>query len=304
MKAITINVDNNLSQSGTGIISQTGSSTNLMKPITFSPDGTGTKLTYYTGFFTDMNLATEIRNVVPTGSQTRFVIGATNTVLINSSGITLGQGRFICPTGTTGDRITYNTDYVVSTAANILRTNVPTGATQHFSVNNVDVVSISTSTTTIRNNITLPSTQTGQTSGQLGYIHNGTVLLPSTPTNLTTNAVQYIGNMTLPVGVWNVFAQFTCQSMTGSGVITKEEYSLSTTSTTINNDNLEIANYTAPYFTPANNAVFCRRINAIFTSSGSQLVYMTIRYNFTSGTFQVNSTNQTNYCRFYAVRIA
>jgi hypothetical protein len=185
-----------------------------------------------------------------------------------------------------------------------LRTNVPTGATHHLSVNNVDIVSVSSTTTTIRNNITLPTTQTAQTSGQLGYIHNGTVLLPSTPTNLTTNAVQYIGNMTLPVGVWNVFAQFTCQSMTGSGVITKEEYSLSTTSTTINNDNLEIANYTAPYFTPALNAVFCRRMNAIFTSTGSQLVYMTIRYNFTSGTFQVNSTNQTNYCRFYAVRIA
>ena len=36
MKAITMNADNNLTQSGTGIISQTGNGNNIMKTITQS----------------------------------------------------------------------------------------------------------------------------------------------------------------------------------------------------------------------------------------------------------------------------
>jgi hypothetical protein len=180
MKGITMNANNTLVQSGSGVITQTGTGTNTMKAITldvddnltlsgtgiitFSPDSISTKLTYYTGFTTAMQSATELRHVVPSASSTTFVVSATTTATINSSGITLGQGHFICNTAVTGNRITYNTNYIVSTAANVLRTNVPTGATHHLSVNNVDIVSVSSTTTTIRNNITLPTTQTAQTS--------------------------------------------------------------------------------------------------------------------------------------------
>lgn len=222
MKAITINADQNLTLSGTGIISQTGTGVNLMRPITFSPNGTGTKLTYYTGFLTDMNSATEIRHIVPTGSQTRFVVGATNTVLINSSGLTLGQGQIFCP-GAVGNRITYNTNYVVSTAANVLRTNVPTGATHHLSVNNVDVVSIAAETTTIRNNITLPTTYTTKTSGQLGYIADGTG--NTTATTFVSGTVYSLASLALGVGDWMIYGE-ACYQIVTAATISLEEISI------------------------------------------------------------------------------
>jgi hypothetical protein len=180
-----------------------------MKPITFSPDATGTKVIYYTGFYTDMNLTTEIRHVSPTGSNTRFVIGSTNTVLINSNGLTLGQGQLYLPTTATGNKITYTTNYVVSTDTNILRTTIPDTATHHFRVGtsdklSVDVSNIIMDVSNIRMkcNITLPSENIVPTTGQLGYIMSDSLSQVGI-TNLATHGT-YATLSSLNIGTWYI----------------------------------------------------------------------------------------------------
>ena len=141
--------------------------------------------------------------------------------------------------------------------------------------------------------------QTIQTSGQLGYIHQGTILNVSSSTTMNTGQVYYLASMILPVGVWNVFAQYAYVFTTG-GNLTYENLSISTSATTISLDNcLAVQNISG---NTGNNRL--QRINGIFTSTGSTALYPTLQLGYTTGANpQYTGTTQT-YIRFYAVRIA
>jgi hypothetical protein len=149
-------------------------------------------------------------------------------------------------------------------------------------------------------NIELPSTYTAPTSGQLGYIQQGTILNVnlSTPVTMTSGTTYYLASMTLPVGVWNVFAQYAYVFTTG-GNLTYENLSISTSATTISLDNcLAVNNING---ITGNNRL--QRINGIFSSTGSTALYPTLQLGYSTGPIpQYTGTTQT-YVRFYAVRI-
>jgi hypothetical protein len=162
-----------------------------------------------------------------------------------------------------------------------------------------NVLSLTDSTIQAKKNITLPTTQTTQTSGQLGYIHQGTILSVSSPATINSGQVYYLGSMTLPVGVWNVFSQHAYVFTTG-GNLTYENLSISTSATTISLNNcLAVQNISG---TTGNNRL--QRINGIFTSTGSTALYPTLQVGYSTGPVPQYTTTSQTYVRFYAVRIA
>jgi hypothetical protein len=192
----------------------------------------------------------------------------------------------------------------VSTAANVLRTNVPTGATQHLSVNNVDVVSVSASTTTIRNNITLSASPPAPTNTQLGGKQTSSIIitLPQSFSSGTTEMV--LGSCVISAGTYIINVQFAFQC-TGTGALTKEEYSINTSGNpNITTNCIEIIPHSS--FSPANNAIICRRLSHIYNHTGgtNTIIYPVVRLTFTSGTFVVNTTSQNTYVKIDVNRIA
>jgi hypothetical protein len=104
--------------------------------------------------------------------------------------------------------------------------------------------------------------------------------------------------MTLPVGTWNVFGSSCFYVVTG-GSLLSDSHSISKTSATNDNSNIIINGQSTT--TSGQNIV--RRLNTIVTSTGSQIVYLTITLSISTGTYQSNSTSQV-YVNFYAIRIA
>jgi hypothetical protein len=149
-------------------------------------------------------------------------------------------------------------------------------------------------------NIELPLTQTTQTSGQLGYIHQGTILNIASPVNNTTGTIYYLASMTLPVGVWNVFAQ-SCYIFSTGGTIANDITSISTNQSSFSIEN--IINFTNVIATTGINIY--RRLNGIITSTGSTTLYLTFGLTgFSGGAVPQHSNSTQAYTRFYAVRIA
>jgi hypothetical protein len=153
---------------------------------------------------------------------------------------------------------------------------------------------------TLQSNTNLPSTQTTQTSGQLGYIHQGTILNIASPVNNTTGTIYYLASMTLPVGVWNVFAQ-SCYTFSTGGTIANDTTSISTNASSYSIEN--IINFTNVIATTGINIY--RRLNGIITSTGSTTLYLTFGLTgFSGGAVPQHSNSTQTYTRFYAVRIA
>ena len=105
----------------------------------------------------------------------------------------------------------------------------------------------------------------------------------------------------IPTGVWNVVGQFYYNVQTG-GNITSEQWSISTSSSTINTDNL--LTFGANTSTSGFNIV--RRINTILTNTTALDVqyYLTLYLTFSSGSYQLLYANQATYVKVFAVRIA
>ena len=163
-----------------------------------------------------------------------------------------------------------------------------------------NVLSLTDSTIQSKKNITLPTTQTTQTSGQLGYIHQGTILNIASPVNNTTGTIYYLASMTLPVGVWNVFAQ-SCYTFSTGGTIANDSTSISTNQSSYSIEN--IINFTNVIATTGINIY--RRLNGIITSTGSTTLYLTFGLTgFSGGAVPQHSNSTQTYTRFYAVRIA
>jgi hypothetical protein len=227
-----------------------------------------------------------------------------NLTTINRDGLTVNTGTIICDT-LTESKIKYlglNGGYDVSTGTNILRTNVPTGATHHLSVNNADIFSVSATATTIRNNITLPASTTAPTNTQLGGRLTSSIS-GATSFSMSGATVVQLGTCSVGPGTYIINVQFAFQCTT-SGPLTKEEYSINTAnSVAINNNVLEIVNHTS--FSPANGVIICKRLSHVYThtSSTSTNIIPVVRLTFTSGAFSTNSTSNP-YVKFDVNRIA
>lgn len=124
-------------------------------------DITGNKITYYTGYSTE--IATNIlRHIVPSSASHRFKVGTTDIMTIDSSGVnvlvttgnialkdaantftltnTFPQINF---TDVVGTKLQYYTGYTTEIQTSVLRRNVPTSATHRFAVNSVDMMIVS-----------------------------------------------------------------------------------------------------------------------------------------------------------------
>jgi hypothetical protein len=203
-----------------------------------------------------------------------------NALVSCSNGLTLSSGALILPSNSISDS---------ALSSNIPKLNV----SNTFSNTNTFQNSI-----TLQSNINLQSTFTTPTSGQLGYKHQGTILNVPTPASMTTATPYYLASLTLPVGVWNVFGQYSFQ-YTATSTSYTESASISTSSTTMNADNMTQIRYSG-----GSTEIVIRRVNDIFTSSGTTALYLNIMSTYITGSApQYTSTTQANV-RFYAVRIA
>lgn len=188
---------------------------------------------------------------------------------------------------------------ITNSGSTVLRTFNSTGSASVDGIITTYTGTTINNTLTLTNNTNLPSTQVTQTSGQLGYIHQGTILNVPSPVTMTTGTTYYLASMTLPVGLWNVFAQTSYTFSTG-GTITYDYATIATTTTSISNDNV----LTSGNVTAGTGNSIIRRLNGIFSSTGSTVLYVNIQAVFGAGpVLQYSNTSQT-YTRFYAVRIA
>jgi hypothetical protein len=147
---------------------------------------------------------------------------------------------------------------------------------------------------TCNGNIILPTTFTAPTGGQLGYKFLGTTIASFL---VTGNVVFQSASILLPVGVWNVFGQSEYYIRT-AGTLETSAVSLS-----LNNLNVD---YDICDLTINNNSMIgggsiVKRINNIFTSSGSTTIYLMNLLQYFSPLVVDHSSNNTN---IYAVRIA
>jgi hypothetical protein len=291
----TLGANVSLQQSGTGIINQVGTGTNELKDTDVNGTLNVTGSIELSGTANINQSGTAIINQTGTGTNELKNTDVTGNLTVTGS---------IDLLSATGTKITYNPDYVVSTASNVLRTNVPTAATQHFSVNNVDVVSVSASTTTIRNNITLSSSPPAPSNTQLGGKQTSSIIitLPQTFTSGSTEMV--LGSCVISAGTYIINVQFAFQC-TATGALTKEEYSINTSGNpNITTNCIEIIPHSS--FSPATSAIICRRLSHIYNHTGGSntIIYPVVRLTFTSGTFVVNTTSQNTYVKFDVHRIA
>jgi len=124
-------------------------------------DISGNKITYYTGYSTE--IATNIlRHIVPSSASHRFKVGTTDIMTIDSTGVNVlvtsgnialkdAANTFTLTntfprinfTDDVGTKLQYYTGYTTEIQTDILRHNVPTSATHRFSVNSSDRVTIS-----------------------------------------------------------------------------------------------------------------------------------------------------------------
>jgi hypothetical protein len=309
MKNITQNTDCNLLQSGIGVITQTGTGTNALKGTTFSANNThynGSAIIQYDSTNTNYTQLSQVGTayfISNTGSNIIAFIPTNLTIYTTSdfrNTSTYQSGAKVClfeSTNTDQTRLeNLSTGFAITTEKQngVINFNCYDGG---FVSQNV--LSLTDSTIQAKKNITLPTTQTTQTSGQLGYIHQGTILSVSSPATMNSGQVYYLASMTLPVGVWNVFAQLAYVFTTG-GNLTYENLSISTSATTISLDNcLAVQNISG---TTGNNRL--QRINGIFTSTGSTALYPTLQVGYSTGPVPQYTTTSQTYVRFYAVRIA
>ena len=294
MKAIILDVDDDITMSGTSIISQSGTGTNLMKAITLDADDNITMSG--TSIISQSGTGTNLMNAITLNVDDN--ITQSGTGIITQSGSSTNTMKPITFTSVTGTKLTYNTNYIVSTATNILRTNVPTGATQHFSVNNVDVVSVSSTTTTIRNNITLPTTWTAKTSEtQLGGRSGGTKV--TTTQAFSTNVVYNLVALTITTpGVYMIYGLASYRVIT-SGTLTQEEITIGEGAGGI------FQNALTRDINPNIGIGYpIRALNTYYeVTTNPTTLHLNVRLAFTSGTYERNSTSAGN-CLLDAIRIA
>jgi hypothetical protein len=219
----------------------------------------------------------------------------TISTILNTGTLTLPTSTDTLIGRTTTDTLsnkTIDTTNIINDGA--LSTNIPKiNVSNTFTNTNIFQNSI-----TLQSNINLQSTFTTSTSGQLGYKHQGTILNVPSPASMTTATPYYLASMTLPVGVWNVIGQYSFQ-YSGASTSYTESASISTSSTTMNADNMTQIRYSG-----GSTEIVIKRINDIFTSSGTTALYLNIMLTFITGPLpQYTSTTQANV-RFYAVRIA
>ena len=304
-------IDSNITQTLTGIISQSGTGTNTLKTTTCSGLLTcnagltlpaGTTLTLPNSSISDSALSSNIPKLNASATFTSDLIvytSGSNYLKITDGASTTRISQNL------GDCLITNTKTYSGGFGDIIFTTTDTGgsASERFRVSYNQI------TTNV--NIKLQSTFTTPTTGQLGFKVEGypqyppvfpPFLPPSAfPITLTSGAINWLAEIAIPTGVWNVVGQFYYYVNTGT-TITGEEYSISTTNNTIDNDNL------LTFGTNTSTATFriVRRINTIITNttSSSVLYYLTMKLSHSSGSYQWLYNDQATYAKFYAVRIA
>lgn len=246
--------------------------------LTF-PNTIATKITYYTGYYTDIFQSTIIglRNVVPSNGTHIFKVGDNDEVKIDATYSTFNNNI-----------LQFGSNYIeqLGTGANIFKTSTFNGNVQ------------------IKVNIEFTyTTLSTPTSTELGHVRSA-VILPNTAFGLSTNTMYNCAEALLDIGVWSVTFQvcYKCTSV-GGGTTNRFEYGLSTTSATF--DNLFIDRmFGGPH--GSNEFVYNRTTRTFTVTSGTLTIYAVIRLIHSSGTYQTGGVTigTSNYISMQAVRIA
>jgi hypothetical protein len=246
--------------------------------LTF-PDVIGTKITYYTGYYTDINQTTIIglRHVVPSNGTHIFKVGNNDEVKIDDTYTTINNNI-----------LQFGSNYIeqLGGGTNIFKTSTFNGNVQ------------------IKANIEFTyTTLSSPTSTELGHVRSA-ITLPSTAFGLSTNTMYNCAQALLDIGVWLVTFQvcYKCISA-GGGTTNRFEYGLSTTSATFDNQFID-RQFGGPH--GSNEFVYNRTTRTFTVLSGTLTIYAVIRLAFSSGTYQTGGVTigTSNYISMQAVRIA
>jgi hypothetical protein len=241
----------------------------------------GTKITYYTGYYTDINQTTIIglRNVVPSNGTHIFKVGDNDEVKIDSIYTTVNNNL-----------LQFGTNCIeqLGGGANIFKTSSFNG--------NV----------TFNNNIILNSTYYAKTSGQLGNRINGTYTYSGVADFEINSGIYNLASISLPVGVWSINGQCSYERRTNSSVIEYENNSISELSNTLDGF-CKTTNY---YYKDGSAGMLeypTKQITRIFDVQTPTTLYLQLQvvYINVGGQLKPRITSvSTTYTRLYAVRIA
>jgi hypothetical protein len=278
----TLGSNVNLNQSGTGVIYQGGTSTNILKGTDF----------------------TGIVNVLNGNLFRMYNTGSTNFLQIYQyiNGSYFDNLTYYGVPGNAGNQtISLRTaDASGNMVDNLVIQPLGVTAKQNFTVNgNLSVLGSISGVVSYNNNITLPSTWIAKTPGtQLGGRSSGTQVTASQ--TFSNNVVYNLVSLALTPGVYMVYGLASYYVQT-AGTITQEEITIGEGASGI------FQNALTRDFNPNMSVGYpvypIRSLNTYYEVTASTTLHLNVRLLFSSGTYQRNSTSATN-CILDAIRIA
>ena len=246
--------------------------------LTF-PRVIGTKITYYTGYYTDIfqgPVVIALRNVVPSGRYFIFKVGDNEQVKIDASYTTINNSL-----------LQIGSNYIEQYGAgtNIFKTSTFNG--------NVQIkLNIDFSYTTL----SIPSPT------ELGHVRTA-ITLTSPAFVLSPNIMYNCASAILDIGVWSVTFQVCYKQTAASGTTSRFDYGLSTTSAIFDNSFIDMQ---VGGFHTTNEFRMNRTTRTFTVTTGTLTIYAVIRLAFSSGTYQTGGVTigTSNFISMQAVRIA
>ena len=234
------------------------------------PDTIGTKITYYTGYYTDIfqGAIIGLRHVVPSNGNFIFKVGNNDEVKIDATYTTINDNL-----------LQFGSNYIeqLGTGTNIFKTSTFTG------------------------NINLPTTYVARTPGQLGWTPFSTDVVISGNQALAINTWYNLSYITLPVGIWLVYGQI-CYDCTSTGTIGLREITIAEGPAVQDSTCVEIATNIFHY-SGANNRTSAR-ISRYVVCGIPRTIYLNFRFRQAlSGSYQINISTQSG-ANFQCVKIS
>jgi hypothetical protein len=234
--------------------------------LTF-PNTIATKITYYTGYYTDIFQSTIIglRNVVPSNGTHIFKVGDNDEVKIDSIYTTINNNL-----------LQFGTNCIeqVGTGTNTFKKSTFNGVT------------------TFNGNINLPTTYVARDVGQLGWTPFSDDVVISGNQSLFLNTWVNLSSITLPVGVWIVNGQI-CYDCVTAGTAGLREITIADGPTTAHSTCVEIATNIFHYGGTTDNRTTAR-ISKIVVVGATKTIYLNFRFRVSlSGSYRINVSTQT-----------
>ena len=243
--------------------------------LTF-PNTIATKITYYTGYYTDIfqSQIIGLRNVVPSNGNFIFKVGNNDEVKIDSIYTTINNNL-----------LQFGTNVIEQLG----------GGSNTFKTSTFN------EQVTFNKNINLPTVYVARDTGQLGWTPFSTDVVISGTVTLALNTWYNLSYITLPVGVWIVHGQI-CYDCVGAGTVGLREITIADGPAVQDSTCVEIATNIFHY-TGANNRTSAR-ISRYVVCGVAKTIYLNFRFRQSlSGSYQINISTQSGM-NFQCVKIS